>query len=585
MGMRQRLGVAACLIGDPELLILDEPMNGLDPAGMADMRDMIISLVAEGRTVVLSSHLLDEVERTCDAVAIVDRGKVVRQGPITELLAGATLVLQIECSEPDRARSLIDATRIGAHIEVGSLGLGISLPTGTTARRYRRDQPRSRGRWHLGLPPAGDPGVARIVVLTGHESTGGPGMTTPAPTAANPATVRDDAPSDHRGSPIPNGAMIATRFMELRRRRGLMIALIVVNIGIPTVFLVVRLLAHAFDPKSYGPAGGYSIYTGLVAGVMYVFGFIVAATLGCTAGSVDLTEGMFRHLVVTGRSRLALYLARIPAGLAIVVPLVAIGFTIVCAVCVFAAPTRLNYDGVNVPAGLSRAGFENWAAGHPDEVVCDFVFQVGPSTPDGSEFPSVVNSVRCGNGPAPPNTGRWCRRTAARCRQGGPSSDGGTKPTQALIRAVAAQIARQNYSSYSSQFLYPSDSLMIKSGLWLELEALIGLLVGLGLASLLGQRTVTVILMIVLEVVLTPLFSRNPYSSPVESAARGGRSRHSASGTGWHFGIRWWRRRARRRQGNRLLIPESTTVAVCVIIAWLVVWTALGAWRMMTRDA
>ena len=72
---------------------------------------------------------------------------------------------------------------------------------------------------------------------------------------------------------------------------------------------------------------------------MYVFGFIVAATLGCTAGSVDLSEGMFRHLVVTGRSRLALYLARIPAGLAIVVPLVAVGFTIVCAVCVFAAPT------------------------------------------------------------------------------------------------------------------------------------------------------------------------------------------------------------------------------------------------------
>ena len=91
MGMRQRLGVAACLIGDPQLLILDEPMNGLDPAGMQDMREMILSLVAEGRTVVLSSHLLDEVERTCDAVAIVDRGRVVRQGPISELLAGASL--------------------------------------------------------------------------------------------------------------------------------------------------------------------------------------------------------------------------------------------------------------------------------------------------------------------------------------------------------------------------------------------------------------------------------------------------------------------------------------------------------------
>ncbi|HUD17755.1 MAG TPA: ABC transporter ATP-binding protein, partial [Acidimicrobiales bacterium] len=87
MGMRQRLGVAACLLGDPELLILDEPMNGLDPAGMHEMRDMILSLVAEGRTVVLSSHLLDEVERTCDAVAIVDRGNIIRQGPISELLS------------------------------------------------------------------------------------------------------------------------------------------------------------------------------------------------------------------------------------------------------------------------------------------------------------------------------------------------------------------------------------------------------------------------------------------------------------------------------------------------------------------
>ena len=131
MGMRQRLGVAACLIGDPQLLILDEPMNGLDPAGMADIRDMILALVAEGRTVVLSSHLLDEVERTCDAVAIVDRGKIIRQGPISELLAGASLVLQVECSEPDRARALIEGTSIAARIEVGTLGLGITLAAGT----------------------------------------------------------------------------------------------------------------------------------------------------------------------------------------------------------------------------------------------------------------------------------------------------------------------------------------------------------------------------------------------------------------------------------------------------------------------
>ena len=131
MGMRQRLGVAACLLGDPQLLILDEPMNGLDPAGMYEMRDMILSLVAEGRTVVLSSHLLDEVERTCDAVAIVDRGQIIRQGPISELLAGASLGLQVECSEPERARGLLERTNLGAHIETGDQGLGITLPAGT----------------------------------------------------------------------------------------------------------------------------------------------------------------------------------------------------------------------------------------------------------------------------------------------------------------------------------------------------------------------------------------------------------------------------------------------------------------------
>jgi len=106
--------------------------------------------------------------------------------------------------------------------------------------------------------------------------------------------------------------MIATRVMELRKRRGLMIALIVVNIGFPAVFLLIRLLAHAVAPHDNPPAGGYDIFRVLVAGFLPTFGFIVATTAGCTAGSRDLTEGMFRHLVVTGRSRLALYLARIP---------------------------------------------------------------------------------------------------------------------------------------------------------------------------------------------------------------------------------------------------------------------------------
>jgi ABC-2 type transport system ATP-binding protein len=196
MGMRQRLGVAACLLGDPQLLILDEPMNGLDPAGMLDMREMIQSLVAEGRTVVLSSHLLDEVERTCDAVAIVDRGKVIRQGAIAELLAGSAFELQIDCSTPDRAGALLAGTQWGTGVDIGPNGLIVDL-----ARRHRsggrgRDQPAARRRRRLRLPPAGDARLARVLVPRGHHPIGGAAMTTSTVTATFGAGTRSHRTSD-----------------------------------------------------------------------------------------------------------------------------------------------------------------------------------------------------------------------------------------------------------------------------------------------------------------------------------------------------------------------------------------------------
>jgi hypothetical protein len=357
---------------------------------------------------------------------------------------------------------------------------------------------------------------------------------------------------------MPNGSMIATRIMELRMRRGLMIALVLVNIGIPTIFLTIRLLAHAFAPHSYGPAGGYEIFTSMVAGVMFIFGFIVAATLGCTAGSVDLTEGMFRHLVVTGRSRLALYLARIPAGLAIIVPLVAIGFTVVCAVCVFAAPTQLNYDGVTVPPGLTHSAFETWAGDHPNEVICNFNFNG-----------QMIANLPCGNGPG-----------------GGPSvkvAPGGSVPatTSATVnRTQAIRMADQDYKDYAGHFLSPSISLMVKAGLWIELYAAIGFVVGLGLASLMGQRTVPVILLIVLEIVLTPLLTHSPipYLLNLQRGLVGLAVAHlEPGGLPSPFGG--------NNGGGISGVTESTTVAVSVIVGWLLVWTALGAWRMVTRDA
>src|SRR4051794_2476235 len=109
MGMRQRLGIARCLIADPELLILDEPMNGLDPAGILEFRGLIRSLVAEGTTVMLSSHLLDEVEKTCDYVAILDQGTVVAQGPIEELRGEGTPEVLIEVEDAQAARPLLEA--------------------------------------------------------------------------------------------------------------------------------------------------------------------------------------------------------------------------------------------------------------------------------------------------------------------------------------------------------------------------------------------------------------------------------------------------------------------------------------------
>ena len=88
MGMKQRLGLAIALLNDPDLLILDEPANGLDPAGIVEMRDLMRRLAAEGKTVFISSHVLSEVQQICTRVAIINHGKLVRVAPVHELLQG-----------------------------------------------------------------------------------------------------------------------------------------------------------------------------------------------------------------------------------------------------------------------------------------------------------------------------------------------------------------------------------------------------------------------------------------------------------------------------------------------------------------
>jgi ABC-2 type transport system ATP-binding protein len=103
-GMRQRLGIAAALLRQPRLLLLDEPTTGLDPAGMRDMRELVRRLAGEGITILLSSHLLYEVEELCNRVAIIRRGSIVYQGALQELLATAASGYRLRAVEPERAR-------------------------------------------------------------------------------------------------------------------------------------------------------------------------------------------------------------------------------------------------------------------------------------------------------------------------------------------------------------------------------------------------------------------------------------------------------------------------------------------------
>jgi ABC-2 type transport system ATP-binding protein len=129
LGMKQRLGVATALLDDPDLLVLDEPANGLDPAGIREMRDLMRSLAAAGKTVFLSSHVLAEVQQTCDRVGVIAGGRLVRLAPMSELMAGSG---EFEVDVEDAAAALVLVRRqpwgAKARLESGTLVAG--SPTG-----------------------------------------------------------------------------------------------------------------------------------------------------------------------------------------------------------------------------------------------------------------------------------------------------------------------------------------------------------------------------------------------------------------------------------------------------------------------
>jgi ABC-2 type transport system ATP-binding protein len=127
LGMKQRLAIAATLLRDPSLLILDEPANGLDPAGIVEVRELIRSLGAEGRTVFVSSHILSEVQQIADHVAILARGRLITSGSVGDVLAGgAARGLLVKVADLDAGRHVLE--RAGLTVSPATDALRVDLP-------------------------------------------------------------------------------------------------------------------------------------------------------------------------------------------------------------------------------------------------------------------------------------------------------------------------------------------------------------------------------------------------------------------------------------------------------------------------
>jgi hypothetical protein len=347
--------------------------------------------------------------------------------------------------------------------------------------------------------------------------------------------------ADRRSSWLPSWPLIGAKLLELRKRRVLVTVMVLFTVGIPVLFLGIREIAHLADPKSFAPAGSPGVFATTNA-LINEFAFIVAVTLGATAGTTDLTDGMYRHLVITGRSRLALFLARIPAGLAIILPLAGLGFAIVCLVTAFLGSPQSGFvhdNGLTIPAYLDQAQLHSWLLSHPRQVV----------------------NVLIG----PPGSGL---------------SD------QSLINHQMGSLYGQ-YLGSQAQSVNPSAAGMLNAGLWIELDLVIGFTAGLGIGSLMGQRTVPIILMTFVAIIITPLFASHqiPYFIDGERLLAGV-AMDQIQPTALTGGATIGPGAAQGVGHPALLIPPMPTWAVAAVIAgWVIGWSAIGAWRMHTRDA
>jgi ABC-2 type transport system ATP-binding protein len=128
--MKQRLAIGAALLGNPDVLVFDEPTNGLDPVGIAEIRDLIQSLAAAGKTIIMASHLLDEVEKVCTHVAILKKGTLLTAGPVDEVLAQEDIV-EIAASNNDALQTIVETMGGFSKIKKQANCLQLFYPIGT----------------------------------------------------------------------------------------------------------------------------------------------------------------------------------------------------------------------------------------------------------------------------------------------------------------------------------------------------------------------------------------------------------------------------------------------------------------------
>jgi len=134
LGMKQRLGIAAALLGNPRVLVLDEPTNGLDPEGIAEVREIVLQQVQHGKTLILASHILSEVEKICDHVAILKKGELLANGPVKQLLAEDEII-EISCDNNEQLKEKLKGSSLVKEVETenGLLVLTLNEKTGPGA--------------------------------------------------------------------------------------------------------------------------------------------------------------------------------------------------------------------------------------------------------------------------------------------------------------------------------------------------------------------------------------------------------------------------------------------------------------------